>query len=465
MRGLLQGRKLGGKSQDLKYNLLTQGGLTFLMDFEKFRAGSYSAEQLMADHAVGDGSVVCDVARSASNPATYVDEHGVLQLVTESDTARITAGYWDDTGFNKQKGFLSESTQTNYVDNSCFVGDANSDGRADDWELEQINGVSELDFELIDVIDKFNVNTEVNAQRIYGTESSEEATSGSIRLYSGFFAATQGDQITISFWVKGSLSGCTFDVGFAQWDSGSYIGHIVSPSISISETEFTRVSRTLTVGDATTNSINPWVRIHSIGTGDSYDIQIACPQVEKYPYATSFIPTTVGALTRNTDGDLEIDSTNNVAPAQNSVLCKFAPYSDFTDDGVERYVFFLEGDTSEFYWRSYATSDNLQARFLEDVSSSPQLYATTTKPAAFVSQVYATTFEKKASSSEGILYRGGSLIATDSSGPANEIDMGTLHITQQYSTTLLNGVVQRLAVYNNAKSGTAIKRITEMLEA
>src|SRR3990170_2256597 len=88
-------------------------GLTFLKDYG-------NSNILGADYAKGDGTSTYTASRSATNPATYIDANGTIQLVTTSNIPRYNSGYYDETGFHtvdsngqRVRGLVIEGAGTN----------------------------------------------------------------------------------------------------------------------------------------------------------------------------------------------------------------------------------------------------------------------------------------------------------------------------------------------------------------
>jgi hypothetical protein len=113
------GIPLGGRvSKPLWKQLQDMGNLTFFKDFT-------SAVSADADFASGSPTATFTASRSASNPATYIDGNGVIQVVTTSNTPRFNKKLYTPTGMVDGGGFILSPSQTNiltYSDGTLVTG-------------------------------------------------------------------------------------------------------------------------------------------------------------------------------------------------------------------------------------------------------------------------------------------------------------------------------------------------------
>ena len=82
---------------------------------------------------------IINAVRSATNPATYFDTSGIMQLETRSNVPRYNKGYYDATGWHTSASMLVEGASTNYAKNSYFANapvDGFEDGTSAGWEIE-----------------------------------------------------------------------------------------------------------------------------------------------------------------------------------------------------------------------------------------------------------------------------------------------------------------------------------------
>ena len=65
-------------------------GLTFFKNYANLPTGTVTATQLNANLSKGSATAIFTATHSASAPATYVDDNGIIQLVTTSGVGCIS---------------------------------------------------------------------------------------------------------------------------------------------------------------------------------------------------------------------------------------------------------------------------------------------------------------------------------------------------------------------------------------
>ncbi len=93
---------------------------------------------------------------------------------------------------------------------------------------------------------------------------------------------------------------------------------------SISSIEWRRFVLSTPTVDIDVDRISPRITISAINNTDTIDIQLANFQAEKLPFASSFIPTTAAALTRNAE-TLKYPTLGNRTANQEACVVKLAP--------------------------------------------------------------------------------------------------------------------------------------------
>ena len=257
--------------------------------------------------------------RSATNPATYIDGSGVIQLLTLSNVQR-PKNYYDTTGFHVLSGVLIESSSTNYILNSYFSIDTDSNGISDNW---------------------VGVSAATNTRETYAFDAIPNSKSqkstytlpSEIGRYASIFSSTTANDsfnasggninMSLSFLARGNLTTLTtgatsssnFWVGVIEEDnSGAFQRYPFTPrklseaaTDGLHATEWHRFCFSGDVTDTDTRRVS--VRFGYFGaangsrptTGESWVLEIKNVQIEKKTTCTSFIPTTTTAVTRNAE--------------------------------------------------------------------------------------------------------------------------------------------------------------------
>jgi len=339
------------------------GGLTFYKD--------YRNTDFNADYSIGNRSATFAASRGSSNPATYFDSSGVMQKTETSNAGRFNYGYYDTSGWTafSNRGLMIEGASTNYLKQSLFAADGNSDGIADSWASDT-SVAGSVTWSLVDASSDFNVGTTVNAQRWqYTGEAGDDGTKKANLKYADTAAGSfvQNDVATISFWIKGSLSGSTFDVNVTEADVGEVVGtsHNDTDILTLTDS-WVKYTYSFVCVDADCDRLRAFLQATDIGNGDTVDVYIACPQIEKQPFATSFIPTTTAALTRNAE-TLKYEISGNRTAATESCVVKVAPeYKDtpggstfcrVTDTDTKRRMVSFKGNNNDVAVEPNATDN------------------------------------------------------------------------------------------------------------
>lgn len=138
------------------------------------------------------------------------------------------------------------------------------------------------------------------AQRI--THTSAGDTNSYITWQSSSGAATfaAGEAATLSAYLSGSSSGVTVVMRISAYSSANaYLGTVATSAITLTTTK-TRYAITYSSLPATTDYVTVYpLYSTALATGDTIDITIDACQLEKGAFATSYIPTTTAAATRN----------------------------------------------------------------------------------------------------------------------------------------------------------------------
>lgn len=286
--------------------------------------------------------------------ATRVNSSGVLETVA-ANTLRID----HDPTTLACLGGLFEEASTNAIRNSTMVGAAaGSPGTLPTNWSSPVYGPAGISFEVV------GTGTESGIAyidiRAYGTPSATDFVRISMETNTGVAAAT-GQTWCVSAYVAlvgGSFANTTgAGLGLLERTSGG--AYVADGNASITVTSGALAgkryayARTL-AGGATTGAVVPQVLIRGVTSGNPIDVtlRIGAPQLEQKAFATSYIPTSTAAVTRNADaltlGDLSRIGFN---PAASSVIAqgRILGQSALVYPGVVALGMGVEGDKVVLY--------------------------------------------------------------------------------------------------------------------
>ena len=312
-----------------------------MMAMPKFPAGMtflalYDDGILNADRSGGSPTATYSASRGASNPATFINSSGVLQLTTTSDVGRFTEGFYDTSGFTafSQKGLMIESASTNFLADTMF-------GRAigaDDWSSSW-GTITDSATSIINISGAKERNI---AFTFLGSEGDFEASHTQTTANDTFDASGANINITVSFWAKGTIAGITTGTGvtaFIKVDGLQNDSTFEETPISIklnamtalSSTEFRRFTFSGTLSDVATDKVKVYfIQLsdnNKPSASENFDITITGVQIEQSPFATSFIPTTAAALTRNVELLKYVLSGNRTVATESCAAKIWVPFT------------------------------------------------------------------------------------------------------------------------------------------
>lgn len=310
------------------------GGFTEFPAGLQFHKSFGPGPSLNGDFAKGECVPTFTASRSATNPATYIDETGAIQRVTTSNTPRITRGYYDSTGFHLATGFLYEPAATNlltYTDGTQYSATKWTGWDADQLTLE-IQGTATY---TVNLIPELTSIPNAKSQRIRYTGSASDSGTNELGwkgTTTAVGSVVQNDTITVSGYVKSTTGNSGVGVRFyikarnaADSLLASWAGNDISASLG---TTFKRFTLTAQMTDATCSRVRVAIEAYNVSTGDTVDIEFYGIQVEKNSFSSSFIPTTTAALTRNAES-ISYASANNFPAAYGDNCLMFDGSNDY----------------------------------------------------------------------------------------------------------------------------------------
>lgn len=436
---------------DRKFNSIGIGSYTFLKDYRK-------APSLTADYSLGSPTATFTATRSASAPATYVDESGKIHLVTTSDVPRFQGGYYDATGFHAAKGLIIEGERTN-LRQYANVGS--------DWTVDKYdaNGIDIYSGEVNNYGFWSNENdglsVSISSDSTYGssllmTVTDSGTTADSIEFWSNQvpFSVTTGTAYTISLYIKcskvltGTLQLMQFAAPNADWGGGAQEFTTVANT-------WIRISKTFTASGTGQSQI-----YLECGNNGTFTMNLANFQVEAAPYASSFIPTTTAALTRGADVLTYLNSGNRTAGTE-TIVMKYMPLgANFSNDGTFRYLLDNDGD------RRVIKKNGTQSFLLgyPNVNDSSSV-VTGGNDSAVAGTSYVVSAVYQHASPYAEWYTDGVSEDAYTAGDYTANEFGDKFYIGNTGDSQLFGLIQGVAIFSDAKSAGDVAKITAAMNA
>lgn len=241
-------------------------------------------------------------SRSATNPATYIDGSGLIQIVT-TNAFIYNSGFYDTLGFHLYTTPLleAEPASTNllsYTDGTNNTGTlwTNWSTPHTTFSLPTLTQVSATDISGI---------VGANSQRAqYTGVSGDSATFYQISSPdSAVGSVVTGNIITMSVWLKsqtGNTTGQLIKLQMNELDaSGSFLtAHNGSDLNALITSSWSKFTFTTTSTNASCSRVSGLISLSNVNNTNNSDIQIYGMQIEPGSTGSSFIPTTTAPLSR-----------------------------------------------------------------------------------------------------------------------------------------------------------------------
>lgn len=403
-------------------------GLTFFKNYASLPTGTVTSAQLNANLSAGSPTATFTATRSASAPATYVDDNGVVKLVTTSDVGRIQGGYYDATGFHANKGLMIEGAGTNLMDDSYVDGTFSTY-----W-----TNTGATSFEQVS-----------DQSPPYGTKCIK------------FVGSDANDRFYKAAGHRPSISNATVYTAscFMKGSGDVYIRQDQTTDVDSSKITLTsdwrRYSLTFT-SDTTTADIAIILK-----EAQAVTCYATCFQIEKSPCATSFIPTTTAALSRGAEV-LKYETSGNRTNATETCFIRYSP--SWAGASQTSAVKLIDTDADIIDMAFVVASDSFA--YSPNVTDSVGTTALAdSDPAINTKYVMAGVSYGATAGTNAEIYVDGVTKGTSTTN-YTEPEIGTYFYVGSKSDGSLqtNGIVDSVAFFSTAKSATEVASITDILE-
>ena len=423
----------------------------------------YKSTGLVAhyDFSDGSGSTLTDVAGTNNGTITgakwLTNNSTYITKVTADNTPRWTQGFYDDSGYNDGRGLLIEGARSNLLIHGIFDADTQG-GNGWGWIDDVTNALTTT--MVAETFTNISGSQALHVQQTFGDGSYTIGQSPRTAVGS----VVQDDPVTVSLWIKGAVVGVTsLKLSIRENDAAALVGTAINGDDikgDISSTEWRRFTLTHTSVDADCSRIQFWLTTEHPGSG-SIDLQIAGAQVENAPYATSFIPTTSAALTRNAEVNKYVTLDNRTA-ATESVFIKFRPLGgDFANDGIARQL--TDSDTKR---RSvYKPTNNSDINTYANQTDSGSTRQNTSTP-ILSSTSYVSAGSMASTGNPNLqIYLDGTQKGSDDNDDFTANAWGTSFYIGSDLNGLsnVNAIIESVAFFNKALSATEVSTVTDIL--
>lgn len=389
--------------------LLSFGNLTFYKDYS-------TSQSVDANYASGSTAGTFTAIRTSTNPATYIDTTGLIIVTTASNVARFTGGFYDDTGFVLRPGLIIEGTSTNRVPQSQGFDDAS-------WVKTNIN-TSFPDFVTAPdgtLTADLLLATSVNATCML----SSTVTAQTFSVFLKPIGVTGPIQITAnagSSWTSVIIT-----------DTGTWYRVQVTASVSTNQTCGIRIGSS---GDA----------IYAWGG-----------QFEALPFASTYIPTTGNALTRNEENLSYLTSGNRTGQQETG----FVTSSVFWQGTLPLVYRFLDSDADS---RSLWVNSDRKIEFRPNGTVSPtSATVSLTALSQFTKYVIGLVCDSTGNPNSSIYLNG--VVNNTNSTDYTVTSFGTnFYVGNNGSSNRGNfGIFENICFFSDEKSSINISSITNIL--
>ena len=406
--------------------MVAMGGHTFGKSYEQ-------TATLNADSSVGSGTATFTANRDSTHPRTYIDSSGsatpTVKTTTTSNAGAFYEALYDTTGLlTSKRGVVIEAEGKNEaISGSDMKGSAywtTSGGWADTGNYATSP-------------DGNNNYTRL----VISSDTADKTWYQTIALSGGVANKT----VTVSVFVKATSGNCNFRIKSTQ---SAVKDNYSSNFTATSETK--RFSFTVTNTSSAGNG-NQVVGIANSSTFEAADLLAWGFQVEQNPYATTYIPTTTAALTRNAEV-LKYETAGNRSDVE-TVFYKFIPFYS-TPKAVEAYL--ASSQTKDRLIKMVGSATSIKTRPNETDTVGAVVETTSNAYLLNTSTVFSSVY--KHSSPYIATYLNGVANNTYTSADWTAPSYGTYFFigSANAGTVQIDGIIQSVTIFGRALTAAEV---------
>lgn len=279
-------------------------------------------------------------------------------------------------------------------------------------------------------------------------------------LFETLMAASQGQTWTSSMYVKlqaGSMTNISScQTVLAEYNSvPTFLGAAGTSNFTPTGSALSgqRYSYTYTTTNAGTTRLYTTFRVKATGASDS-TWRIGMPHTELGAFATSVIPTSSAAVTRNADIATITTLTPWYNSAEGTLFCEYAVKADSGTSISPGGMAFSDGTTNNYM--------TIYSRTIDDTNLGSVVTATVSQASLTIGSITYGTPVKAAlvyKANDFAYCSGGLTVQTDAAGTVptvSQLDVGNFG-----NANFLNGYVKRIAYYSRRMTNGEVQALTQ----
>ena len=446
---------------DQLQQLINIGGLTFYKNY-------YLNQTINGDYSVGSPAATYTASRGASNPATYVDSLGVIQVTTTSNQPRFTSAIYDSTGRLSRPGLIMERASTNIMirTDGSAIGNVTGGTAWTGWAPEFNTTTTPVYSNVL--VPELSSISGARSQRI---QWSGTATNNNVKIVSSNTAVgsvAQNDVITISGWIRSQTGnvGAGVKADLEVWirDSAGTALEINTGANFLDsgvDTTWKRFQQSVTATNASASRMSCKIGCQAgIDTGDVMDVEYYGIQVEiNSGAATTWIPTITVGLTRNAD-QLSYVISGNMTAATETDFVRFTSFWNGATPITPNAL--LDTDTKRrFIILDNASSDTM-AFYPNNTDNAGTVAFMVPDPVAFTNYVLAGAAQSTGNPNAE-MYTDGVSTSTDNDDFTANVWGTNFYIGTTSGGSVFGGVITAVAFYNRVLTSTEVATVTTIL--